>query len=565
MRLLNTEKIALVDFSGPDLPPYAILSHTWGTGEVSFEDMTTSDPSTLAAKRGYAKILETCRLALSQGFKYVWIDTCCINKSSSAELTESINSMFNWYQRSEVCYVYLSDHIPPGLEGMETCRWFTRGWTLQELLAPTNVEFYNRDWAGIGTKKELCFRLGLITGIPVSMVAGLDALHMYSVAQRMAWAAGRKTTRPEDRAYSLLGIFDIHMPMIYGEGLNAFQRLQEEIIKRTADLTILAWKPNSQEGSFCSPLAALPDAFQTSHDIRRSPIYEMAFSTSNKGLQLVQKRLFLYPWRESREEMSIKYMLEVGRTAVKHEYVCIPLRQIGFATYVREARPSLVTFPSSQKVEIPLTMPHKFFLEAVRNSHADILDTFVGRDGFQRVLYIPMSKQITFVANSALPPAAYDHSTGLVHYPLGIGITFFACSFVASVGPKPTAFGALVGSILPSEQPRVLLVDMATAEGKLLFLLLRRNPEEPMTWEDIDTNLPEVARMNNCLRIYDGPVRFEVTGSVTQKFLPVHLKPLRLPTTDDEAHVQVHEQVHELTLELEIYELGPSGPETSSH
>jgi hypothetical protein len=136
MRLINTTTLQLEDFTLRDVPPYAILSHTWGADEVTFQDMKACKPD-LNTEHGYTKIVETCRLALEQGLGYAWVDTCCIDKSSSAELTESINSMFGYYARSSICFAYLVD-LQPGMseESMHACRWFTRGWTLQELIAP---------------------------------------------------------------------------------------------------------------------------------------------------------------------------------------------------------------------------------------------------------------------------------------------------------------------------------------------------------------------------------------------------------------------------------------------
>ncbi|KAI6002305.1 hypothetical protein F5J12DRAFT_906395 [Pisolithus orientalis] len=147
---------------------------------------------------------------MRDGYTWLWIDTCCIDKRSSAELSEAINSMYRWYRNSQMCYVYLND-------------WFSRGWTLQELVAPKEAEFFNKSWVSIGIKQDLTSLLEDITRIPEKSVR--------AVAHIMSWAADRKTTRVEDRAYSLLGLFGVNMPMLYGEGSKAFQRLQLEIIR----------------------------------------------------------------------------------------------------------------------------------------------------------------------------------------------------------------------------------------------------------------------------------------------------------------------------------------------
>ncbi|KAH8902532.1 HET-domain-containing protein, partial [Coniochaeta sp. PMI_546] len=235
MRLLNVKTRKLEEFFDEFIPRYAILSHTWGADEVLYSHVQEG-----GYKGGSAKVDGCCAQAAKDGLDYVWIDTCCIDKSSSAELSEAINSMFAWYRGSVVCYVYLVDLT----SAFAKSRWFTRGWTLQELLAPDNVVFFSASWSPIGRKlsKPRIRVLTTITGIPDSCLsASSKAFGEASVAQKMSWAAGRKTTRREDRAYSLLGIFGVNMAMLYGEGDNAFVRLQEEILRLSDDHSLLAW------------------------------------------------------------------------------------------------------------------------------------------------------------------------------------------------------------------------------------------------------------------------------------------------------------------------------------
>ena len=192
------------------------------------------------------KIRNACWVARKNGYRYIWIDSCCIDKSSSSELSEAINSMYKWYGLAAVCYAYLAD-VPSGknhhVEGSAFCksRWFRRGWTLQELIAPVSVEFLSRNWAAISSKHALVDLIETITKIDYKALLHLQPLDAFSVAQRLSWAAERITTRVEDRAYSLLGIFDINMPTLYGEGDRAFRRLQELIMQRTPDQSLLAW------------------------------------------------------------------------------------------------------------------------------------------------------------------------------------------------------------------------------------------------------------------------------------------------------------------------------------
>jgi hypothetical protein len=165
---------------------------------------------------------------------------CCIDKGSSAELSEAINSMFRWYERAVVCYVYLSDIHSTEASDINTAKWFRRGWTLQELLAPATVRFYTASWNFIGTKLDLISTITSVTGIDADTLRGADLDHI-SIAKKMSWAATRETTRVEDGAYCLLGIFDVNMPLLYGEAERAFQRLQEEILKVSNDQSLFAW------------------------------------------------------------------------------------------------------------------------------------------------------------------------------------------------------------------------------------------------------------------------------------------------------------------------------------
>ncbi|KAF8857863.1 HET-domain-containing protein, partial [Acephala macrosclerotiorum] len=245
MRLLNVKTLKFEEFIGEvgdGIPPYAILSHTWGSEEVTYNDHTSQRSQT---KEGHKKIRRCCQVAESEGFQYVWIDTCCIDKSSSAELSEAINSMFQWYRDAGICYAYLSDVDSSGdpskkASSFAQSRWFTRGWTLQELLAPAELVFLASDWVEIGTKRSLCDAVSDITRISKKVLEECRWSE-YSVAQKMSWAAGRNTTRLEDEAYCLMGLFDVNMPLLYGEGRKAFSRLQQEILKQSDDPSIFAW------------------------------------------------------------------------------------------------------------------------------------------------------------------------------------------------------------------------------------------------------------------------------------------------------------------------------------
>ncbi|KAJ4264479.1 hypothetical protein NW762_005679 [Fusarium torreyae] len=287
MRLINVETLELESFVGElgrPIPTYAILSHVWTTEEVSFQEMTGLQPLPEELK-GYRKIVDFCAKAQVEGFEWAWIDTCCIDKTSSAELSEAINSMFQWYRNAAACYVYLDDvtctenPVSPGSRFRQS-RWFTRGWTLQELLAPHEVIFLADDWREIGTKSNLSTAISEVTKIDVITLLKHTWKHV-SIAMIMSWASMRKTTRLEDQAYSLLGLFDVNMPLIYGEGHKAFYRLQVEIMKFTNDDSLFAWSTepldnhgySTSEGSstrgfrFLGLLAPSVACFRDSHDI----------------------------------------------------------------------------------------------------------------------------------------------------------------------------------------------------------------------------------------------------------------------------------------------------------
>jgi Heterokaryon incompatibility protein (HET) len=293
IRLINTVSLELESFTS-NTPEYSILSHTWADGdsEVSFQEFTSN---TNQGKLGWTKIRQCCERARKDGWKYVWIDTCCIDKTSSAELSEAINSMYAWYEKSAICYAYLAD-VDNGLDlsaGLQQSRWFTRGWTLQELLAPSFVLFLDRYWVDIGTSYSLQPIIQRITGI--DRPQGGEVHYTFaSVAQKFSWAAKRKTARVEDQAYCMLGILGIQMPLLYGEGQNAFRRLQKEIIKTSNDESIFAWEPDEPYSlKECGALAPSIDCFSRSSGIvfpdnamRIQELHRSDFTKTKNGLRI---------------------------------------------------------------------------------------------------------------------------------------------------------------------------------------------------------------------------------------------------------------------------------------
>ena len=317
----------VLEFRDDEATKYAILSHRWiDPTEVDYEEMVDlakmdrEEQDEIRDRLGYKKIVDTCNQAKKDGYEWVWIDTCCIDKRSSAELSEAINSMYRWYANAKVCYAYLHDvngFFPtkrdeekyPESDGWP--EWFSRGWTLQEMIAPQNLQFFNMDWQPIGDKKTLAGKLQQITEVTRHILAdGLEG-NRPCVARIISWSAKRTTTRVEDRAYSLMGLLDVNMPMLYGEGKKAFHRLQLEIIRSSNDQSIFAWGHKSNE-RIGSTLADDPSDFKDCSDMvlmnhdefikffpnLPSTIAEHfdVFPITNRGIQIW---MLLRPYRDS--------------------------------------------------------------------------------------------------------------------------------------------------------------------------------------------------------------------------------------------------------------------------
>lgn len=261
MRLLNTSSGAFKEFHEAPYPEYGILSHRWGhdSHEVSFHDFRAQLKMDTSGHRKVDRFLD---IVAADGLSWAWVDTCCIDKTSSAELAEAIISMFSWYQKAEKCYAYLDD-----VDEKRTWRqslWWKRGWTLQELIAPASVTFYDAHWHVIGTKAQWADGIQNITRIPAEVLTGRRRWTHWTIAQRLSWAAGRQTKKIEDRAYSLLGLFRVNMSPMYGEGHKAFCRLQLEILQKYPDDSILSWISKNRHGPE-NVLARSPDDFRAAY------------------------------------------------------------------------------------------------------------------------------------------------------------------------------------------------------------------------------------------------------------------------------------------------------------
>ncbi|KAI0016500.1 HET-domain-containing protein [Xylariomycetidae sp. FL0641] len=329
MRLVNVKTLNLEEYHGDRIPPYAILSHTWREEEANFKGWQQGIRSRKTA--GNRKIQEACRLARNDRFQYLWCDTSCIDKSSSVELSEAINSMFAWYRRAAICYAYLDDidGEDEGATSLRLCRYWKRGWTLQELLAPRKMTFFDKKWQPLGSRTDLGSVISSITGIPRQCLVYPNEVFGASIAQRMSWLSKRQTTRLEDKAYCMLGIFDLNMPLLYGEGSKAFVRLQEELIRVSNDHTIFCWDWLGEyvPVQWCSMLAPSPEVYEFAGVWQPcgSQAGEISkFSMTNSGLAIelpcIEAAIFDF------------VLLNAWSTKAPHRRAAIPLQQINDAS-----------------------------------------------------------------------------------------------------------------------------------------------------------------------------------------------------------------------------------------
>lgn len=261
MRFLHTETYELYEHyelpnHGNPLPRYAILSHTWlqeskeGVQEITYRDMKSAFAqlkNNTFKQKGWQKLKSYCNLARKDGWTWAWMDTCCIDKANPTDTQEAINAMFRWYRESKICYAYLEDVDLKDKKSLwdsfTHAMWFTRGWTLQELIAPKFLLFVDKNWREIADKDSSLEEIEKATGIRPAEMREFDQC---SIRKRFSWAALRQTTLVEDRAYSLFGLFGINMPLIYGEGDKAFSRLQHELIRKHDDGSLLVWDAHSE-------------------------------------------------------------------------------------------------------------------------------------------------------------------------------------------------------------------------------------------------------------------------------------------------------------------------------
>lgn len=531
MRLINVDTMCFEEFYEDCTPPYAILSHTWdGDEEVSFQEMkdtmASSSSDSAPAKKGFTKIKETCRLALmvQPRIHYAWVDTCCIDKSSSAELTESINSMFKWYASSTVCFVHLAD-LSPDVEfkqGIQQCKWITRGWTLQEVIAPAHVRFYDARWKFRGMKKDLYRELADATGIPARLFQMSTKISSYPIAQRMSWASRRKTTRVEDTAYCLLGILEVNMPLIYGEGTMAFRRLQEEVIKRNNDLTIFAWNPpgNANGPATCSMLASSPAEFLNSAHIDHREMLETSpeFVLTNKGLRLED---ILYidrdaaRWPDDGEPLRKQdsgqghYLFIVGRSAYDRDITLyVYLQKVGPGLFLRLTKPL-------RKCTIAQRKPLYF-----ANSSTFSILSGTTAPGPIHARYCRDGDQVSFPApiRNALPGEMWNDIENIFY--IGSSLLIRAIAFDMVLGGETFTLAVLLdrhGCKSKGQGPTCYIIDAGKYQKLCQYLFRRRPHGSSLQWSDLEVHFPDKLPLPTVIRFEVGVKRFRLTPRSQQQ------------------------------------------------
>jgi hypothetical protein len=418
--------------------------------------------------------------------------------------------MFQWYQDAVECYVFLSD-LPAGTtssEGFAGCKWFTRGWTLQELIAPKTVLFYNQSWKYLGTKGEFCDEISLITNINKEVLEGSAQLWNVSVATRMSWAAHRKTTRIEDLAYCLLGIFEVNMALIYGEGRNAFRRLQEEIVRRSNDLTIFAWDQAPGEKVHPGIFAQSPTLFGRSGIIE--PIdqarLDPEFSLTNKGLKFDNFKLL---WTNLREETrdgkrryQKTYALPLGNR--KNEWIAVPLRKIGPGLFVRNGTLITISWNTGDGVAV------NFYLHA-----APSYSSFFEGSRRKEAVMLPKAQ---FKIQEVVPNSHWDEANSLFFAPVENLKLVLAASGSITLGGS--AVQVVVCIDFESDPVRCRIFDVKTHNQLSAWLFRHTRLNYDVTWEDIRADEPEIMVFIDEVEISVDGTEYQISASIDKGVVP---------------------------------------------
>lgn len=510
MRLINAKTYDLEDFSLKAIPEYAILSHTWGDDEVTYHDMSSPDRS---VRQGWYKVAQTCRIAQDHQLDYVWVDTCCIDKSSSAELTEAINSMFQWYRKAYKCIVMLSDLVPSIEDevkrALPACRWWSRGWTLQELIAPRRLNFYIASGTHVGSRESLSEAINKCTNIPSRVLGSRSALMTMSVAARMSWAAARETTRVEDMAYCLLGILGVNMPLIYGEGDRAFRRLQEEVVRRESDLTIFACEP--KHGLFADSARA----FRNQENFERYPNSFLDFSVTNRGLRLSgQTPLRLCRINGNPRTPPWTLVLFLGHFGDLTTSSGICLRKVGPKLFRKDPEFSMVFFQGSEIGRRRLFYATDIYVIIDWDESKNLLS----KSFRTRAIHVPETD--IFSLQDAIPETLWDPSDRMLLKPQPYKWSRYqivlAMRFTAAIPDTPELVVLCDAREYPPKAVLCVSQDQCRIED-LLFRGSRR--EDSMPWFDLELHAPSIRELSDTIKVDTDSKSYTISVSLRQQRL----------------------------------------------
>lgn len=370
MRLINIHTLESHEFWGSQNPPYAILSHRWNDDEVSYKDFVKRRNTD---GKGFQKVLQACKVASNYKVEWLWVDTCCIDRRSSAELSEAINSMFIWYEKAQICIAHLADvEAGPSLKNaLAISAWFTRGWTLQELVAPNDVDFYDRGWVLVGSKRHFAPLIEEITGIDAAILKKEASISGQSIAKRMSWASNRQTTRAEDRAYSLMGIVGVAMPILYGEGENfAFRRLQRKIDEWSAHASKLSWDETKSSGSLGLKSAMVPAIRELSTGVSTAITLDSGYASLPNPSESSKTK-----------EIGERESILSGASTVDYEHDHKQRMVIAFVLEMTDRLDASLTIDDSCSNHIEIVMSQMMirFTTALRSSASDVSQQKVAR------------------------------------------------------------------------------------------------------------------------------------------------------------------------------------------
>jgi hypothetical protein len=419
--------------------------------------------------------------------------------------------MFQWYKAAAHCYVYLSDLRPgtPAEDGLGACRWFTRGWTLQELIAPNEVQFYDREWKYIGSKADFSETIASITRINVKVLLGYDKAKRYSVASRMAWAAHRQTERTEDLAYCLLGIFDVNMPLIYGEGAKAFRRLQEEIIKSSNDLTIFAWDGEKALSNLCGLFARSPAGFVKSHSI--DPYERLwsnpVFTVTNKGLRFDN---FMRLWRictknQGSEHVPTIYSITLGmrRNIGGRTDFRMQLRKVGPRLFIRDGNLIEEPWPSNDSRTTAPT-DQFFILTEMPGSYA-----LNHRNRYRSVHF---SRNDKIEIRNVIPESHWDDTSQIFFAPLESYSLVLATACLVTLGTSNAQ--VIVCIDFSTDDPFCRIFDAEKHAQYTSWLFRYGRWGIDVTWTDIKAENPGILDFSNQIEVYAEGIRIIISVSL---------------------------------------------------